>query len=59
MERTWKENGLYELSFDCLVVEKVLGWLEREDTEAERMVAYGLCLAAVAYFLAGIFHYIF
>jgi hypothetical protein len=46
-----KEEYLLTISGDS-VLEKVLDWLEREDSELERVAGYGLCLASVAYFLA-------
>ena len=36
-------------------VEKVLGWLEKDDQEVDKVAAYGLCLATVTYFLARLF----
>ncbi len=42
------------LSFcsDYFTIEKVLIWLEREDTGVEMIAGYGLCLVVVTYFLA-------
>ncbi len=53
MERAWRERGEYvcSLSGYC-VIEKVLEWLERGDTELERVTGYGICLASCTYFIA-------
>lgn len=46
-------------SFDYCIIEKMLEWLEREDTDVERLAATGLCLATVTYFLAEMFQALF
>lgn len=53
MERALRRKAEYALTISgSSVVEKVLDWLEREDSELERVAGYGLCLASVTYFLA-------
>ena len=53
MERTWKEDSaVLNFKTDYCVIERLLGWLEKEDAEIERVVGYGFCLAAVTYFFA-------
>ncbi len=53
IERARMERCSY-LSFysDYFTIEKVLVWLEREDTDVEIIAGYGLCLVVVTYFLA-------
>lgn len=54
--RAWREeDNCVGFSSDFCVIEKVLGWLEREDSDVERVAGYGLCLAAVTYFIARLF----
>lgn len=56
MERAWrKEEHCVGFSTDYCLIEKVLGWLEREDTDVEKVAGYGLCLATFTYFLARLF----
>lgn len=55
MEKVWSEKEKYLLTSSvsgCSVLEKALEWLEKEDSEIERMTGYGICLASVTYFLA-------
>ena len=40
------------------IVKKTLHWLEKEDSDFERLVGYGFCVAAITYFAANLFHYI-
>lgn len=55
-ERAWrKEDNCINFASDYCLIEQVLGWLEREDTDVERIAGYGLCLATVTYFLARLF----
>jgi len=60
MERTLSgESGRQNFLLCCFVIEKVLGWLERKDTEAEKTAGCGMCLAAVTYFLARLLQSVF
>jgi len=59
-ERAWrKEDSCLSFSSNYCLIEQVLDWLEREDTDAEKMAGYGLCLAAITYFLARLFQFLF
>jgi len=40
-------------------VDKVMHWLEREDTVGEQLIGYGICVVAGIYFLAGLLRFIF
>ena len=40
------------------IVEKTLYWLEKEDSDFERLVGYWFCVAAITYLIANFFHYI-
>ncbi|TEB10684.1 hypothetical protein Pmgp_02135 [Pelotomaculum propionicicum] len=56
MERVWKEeNTMINFKTDYDVIEILLGWLEKDDTEIEKLFGYGLCLAAVTYFVSRLF----
>lgn len=53
MERAWKEKeacGDFDVEFK--IIDRVRAWLEGEDSDLEIVMSYGLCLAAVTYFLA-------
>lgn len=57
MERTWNEDDciMKADAGDYSVVDRVLGWLESDDTEFEKVFGYSICLAAMTYFIARIF----
>ena len=40
------------------IVEKTLCWLEKKDSDFEKLAGYGVCVAATTYFAANLFHYI-
>lgn len=40
---------------DYSFVDRVLSWLESDDTEFEKVFGYCICLAAVTYFIARLF----
>jgi len=48
----WEEDNCADFSFDCYIIERVLHWLEKEDSDIEKLAGTGLCLAAVTYFFA-------
>ena len=56
MERVWKEDrAMIDLKTDFCIIEKLLCWLEKDDTEIERVIGYCFCLAAVTYFVSRLF----
>lgn len=60
MERALRsESNCTRYTFDCCIIEKVLGWLEKEDTDLEKLAGYGLCVAALTYFSARLLQFIF
>jgi predicted metal-dependent hydrolase len=46
-------------SYDLGLLDKALEWLEKEDSEIEKMTGYGICLASLTYFLARMVQTIF
>ncbi|HPZ44448.1 MAG TPA: hypothetical protein PL078_10720 [Bacillota bacterium] len=57
MEKVWREKDKYLLTLSVSgysILDRALEWLEKEDSEIEKMVAYGICLAALTYFIAGL-----
>ncbi|HHU85241.1 MAG: hypothetical protein ACOX86_10400 [Pelotomaculaceae bacterium] len=62
MEKVWREKEKYLLTSSvsgCSVLDKALEWLEKEDSEIEKMTGYGICLASLTYFLARMVQTIF
>lgn len=60
MERVWREeDNCMEFDSEYGVIDRVLWWLEREDTDMDKMAGYGLCLAAVTYFVARLIQALF
>ena len=56
MERVWKEDStMINLKTDFCVIDKLLCWLEKDDTEIETLVGYCFCLATVTYFISRLF----
>lgn len=57
MERTWDEDDCFMRTDieHCSIVDYILSWLESDDTEFEMVFGYGICLAAVTYFIARLF----
>ncbi len=57
MDGTWEEDrrpikdGAWYGSF----ADRVLVWLEGDDTELEKVLGYGICLAATTYAMARLF----
>jgi hypothetical protein len=60
MERTWDDNDRYIQigARDFSVIDRLLSWLERDDTEFEKVFAYCICIAAATYFIANIFRFL-
>ena len=62
MEKVWREKEKYLLTSSVSgrsVLDKALEWLEKEDSEIEKMTGYGICLASLTYFLARMVQTIF
>lgn len=57
MERLWDEGDCFRqaASDNCSIVDRLLSWLESDDTEFEVIFGYGVCLAAVTYFIGRLF----
>ena len=57
MDRTWNEDDYFVKAEagDCGIIDRVLGWLESDDTEFEKVFGYSICLAAITYFIARLF----
>jgi|BarGraNGADG00212_2_1021979.scaffolds.fasta_scaffold107727_2 hypothetical protein len=57
MERIWDEDDYFMKvsAEDYSIVDRLLGWLESDDTEFEKVIGYCICLAAVTYFIARLF----
>jgi hypothetical protein len=57
MERTWSDNDRFIKigAEDCSIIDKTLSWLERDDTEYEKVFVYCICLAAATYFIVNVF----
>ena len=47
-----------KVSNNFSIVEKTLCWLEKEDSDFEKLVGYGVSVAATTYFVANLFQYI-
>ncbi len=39
----------------CSFADRVLGWLENDDTEFEKIFGYSICLTAATYIIARLF----
>jgi hypothetical protein len=57
MERIWEEEDYFMKAGaeDYSIIDRLLGWLESDDTEFEKVFGYSICLAAVTYFIARLF----
>lgn len=57
MERLWNEDDYFmEASTEKYsITDKVLSWLESDDTEFEKVFGYSICLAAATYFITRLF----
>lgn len=57
MERIWNKDDYFMKSdagnYD--IIDRLLSWLESDDTEFEKVFGYSICLAAVTYFIARLF----
>lgn len=53
------EDGCIGFSSEICIIDKVLGWLEKEDGDVENIVGYGVCVAALTYFIARLFQMLF
>ena len=47
-----EKDNCTDFFFDYCIIEKVLHWLEKEDSDIEKLAGTGLCLATVTYFFA-------
>lgn len=57
MERVLKKEIVYKVDscdkcLDELIINKILSWLEKEDSDFDKVLSYGLCLTAFTYFWA-------
>jgi len=57
MDRTLnKDNGFIKTGAgDCSFADRVLSWLENDDTEFEKIFGYSICLTAATYIIARLF----
>lgn len=57
MERLLNEDDYFmEASTEKYsITDKVLSWLESDDTEFEKVFGYSICLAAATYFITRLF----
>lgn len=57
MDRTWNEDDclMKAGAGNCSFTDRVLSWLESDDTEFEKIFGYSICLAAITYFIARLF----
>ncbi|MDD4767820.1 MAG: hypothetical protein PHF87_09655 [Desulfotomaculaceae bacterium] len=57
MDRTWYDDDSFMKAdaVDCSFADRVLSWLESDDTEFEKIFGYSICLAAVTYIITRLF----
>lgn len=54
MERIWDKDDCF-MKVDAEnynIIDRVLSWLESDDTEFEKVFGYSICLAAATYIIA-------
>lgn len=52
-ERALRERESYtSFTLNYNLVERVLYWLEKDDSDLEKVIGYSICLMVVTYFLA-------
>lgn len=52
VEKAWRGFQSYSaIILEDGFVNMVMEWLEKDDSEVERLIGYSLCLAALTYFL--------
>lgn len=57
MDRTWNEDDCFMKAGagDCSIADRVLSWLESDNTEFEKIFGYSICLTAATYFITRLF----